>query len=124
MKGTDDLVLVDFEYAGYNPRGFDLANHFSEWMYNYHSDTPEDQQRHRFPTIGDQRRFLTAYAAGHSDDVDTLLEEISAWIMAVHLHWALWGFLQASQSEIDFDYHRYALQHLGAFHQKLKEYTS
>ncbi|KAI8139558.1 kinase-like domain-containing protein [Fennellomyces sp. T-0311] len=110
LNGTDDLVLVDFEYAGYNPEGL--------------TDTPEDQLRHQFPTIDEQRRFLAAYAAEHTEDVDTLLQETSAWIMAVHLHWALWGFMQASQSEIDFDYHRYALQHLGAFHRKLKEYTS
>lgn len=29
------LVLIDFEYCSYNFRGFDLANHFIEWMYDY-----------------------------------------------------------------------------------------
>jgi thiamine kinase-like enzyme len=34
------LVIIDFEYCSYNYRGFDLANHFCEWMYNYKVDTP------------------------------------------------------------------------------------
>jgi choline/ethanolamine kinase len=45
----DKLVLIDFEYCSYNYRGFDLANHFCEWSYNYNVDlypnfssTPED----------------------------------------------------------------------------------
>jgi thiamine kinase-like enzyme len=32
---NDKLVLIDFEYCSYNYRGFDLANHFCEWSYNY-----------------------------------------------------------------------------------------
>lgn len=30
-----ELVLIDFEYCSYNYRGFDLANHFAEWQYDY-----------------------------------------------------------------------------------------
>lgn len=30
-----ELVLIDFEYCSYNYRGFDIANHFIEWQYNY-----------------------------------------------------------------------------------------
>lgn len=29
------LILIDFEYCSYNYRGFDLANHFVEWIYDY-----------------------------------------------------------------------------------------
>lgn len=29
------LVLIDYEYCSYNHRGFDLANHFVEWAYDY-----------------------------------------------------------------------------------------
>lgn len=29
------LVLIDFEYCSYNYRGFDIANHFIEWTYDY-----------------------------------------------------------------------------------------
>ena len=30
-----ELVLIDFEYCSYNYRGFDVANHFAEWQYDY-----------------------------------------------------------------------------------------
>lgn len=30
-----ELMIIDFEYCAYNYRGFDLANHFNEWMFDY-----------------------------------------------------------------------------------------
>ncbi|EDO25407.1 predicted protein, partial [Nematostella vectensis] len=36
-----DLLFIDYEYCGYNYRGFDLANHFNEWMWDYkHEEAP------------------------------------------------------------------------------------
>ncbi|KAI9496708.1 kinase-like domain-containing protein [Zychaea mexicana] len=136
LTGSNDLVMVDFEYSGYNPRGYDFANHFCEWMYDYHSETPESMDPSMFPSIDEQRRFLTAYvtATGADNnnkqqmmmkkvgDVDALLQETSAWLMGCHLHWALWGFVQATRSEIDFDYWSYSLQRLQAFRKELAFY--
>ena len=34
----EKLVIIDFEYCSYNYRGFDVANHFCEWMYDYTFD--------------------------------------------------------------------------------------
>ena len=34
-KHSDPVVLIDFEFSSYNYRGFDIANHFNEWMYDY-----------------------------------------------------------------------------------------
>lgn len=28
-------MIIDFEYCAYNYRGFDVANHFVEWMFDY-----------------------------------------------------------------------------------------
>lgn len=28
-------MIIDFEYCAYNYRGFDLANHLNEWMFDY-----------------------------------------------------------------------------------------
>lgn len=33
--GEPKLVLIDFEYCAYNHRGFDIANHFQEWAFDY-----------------------------------------------------------------------------------------
>uniref|UniRef100_A0A8C6YEG4 ethanolamine kinase n=1 Tax=Naja naja TaxID=35670 RepID=A0A8C6YEG4_NAJNA len=37
-SSTDRLMLIDFEYSSYNYRGFDIANHFCEWVYSYAHD--------------------------------------------------------------------------------------
>uniref|UniRef100_A0A671DQL5 ethanolamine kinase n=1 Tax=Rhinolophus ferrumequinum TaxID=59479 RepID=A0A671DQL5_RHIFE len=40
-ENADSLMLVDFEYSGYNYRGFDIGNHFCEWVYDYtHEEWP------------------------------------------------------------------------------------
>lgn len=41
------LVLIDFEYCSYNYRGFDLANHFIEWMYDYTAKESPNFSVHR-----------------------------------------------------------------------------
>ncbi|KAG0167619.1 hypothetical protein DFQ30_005854 [Apophysomyces sp. BC1015] len=125
LKTTGELVVIDFEYAGYNPRGYDIANHFCEWMYDYHADEPASMHPDRFPTVIEQRRFLQAYLDATQDNettVDALLKETSAWIMASHLYWGLWGLIQANQSEIDFDYFSYSVQRLTAFRASLAQW--
>jgi len=60
------LVVIDFEYASANTPGFEFANHFCEWMADYHNETrPHEMKTNRFPTDKEVRNFLTAYV-GHS----------------------------------------------------------
>jgi len=36
QKVTEERIsVIDYEYCSYNYRGFDLANHFCEWTYDY-----------------------------------------------------------------------------------------
>ena len=65
IENTDELVVIDFEYSGYNPRGYDIANHFCEWMYDYHSSEPAKMNHKSYPTHKEQVRFLTAYDKHH-----------------------------------------------------------
>ncbi|ORY95649.1 kinase-like domain-containing protein [Syncephalastrum racemosum] len=130
-NSQQDLAVVDFEYAGYNPRGYDVANHFCEWMYDYHSDSPAEMKVDCFPTEEQQRRFIRAYLHNNNDnkknnnedEVEVLLAEVQAYVMVSHLFWGLWGLLQAQQSEIDFDYSLYSQQRLDAFHRELEKHT-
>ncbi|XP_042899158.1 choline/ethanolamine kinase [Parasteatoda tepidariorum] len=39
-KLDPDIVFIDFEFGGYNYRAYDIANHFSEWIYEYHTPDP------------------------------------------------------------------------------------
>lgn len=56
------IVVIDFEYASANLPGFEFANHFTEWCYNYHH--PErawSVNPAYYPTPEEQRRFVRAY---------------------------------------------------------------
>ncbi len=56
------LVVIDFEYAAANLPGLEMANHFTEWAYNYHdSVTPHACNTALYPTPEQQRRFIKAY---------------------------------------------------------------
>jgi choline/ethanolamine kinase len=35
-----ELVVIDFEFCSYNYRGFDVANHMCEWLYDYTNENP------------------------------------------------------------------------------------
>ena len=57
------LVVIDFEYANANTPGFEFANHFSEWCYDYHSPTASWAcSASAYPHPEEQRRFIKAYA--------------------------------------------------------------
>ncbi|XP_045615837.1 choline/ethanolamine kinase isoform X2 [Procambarus clarkii] len=61
----DRICLIDFEYCSYNYRGFDLANHFCEWMYNYKVPTYPYfiVERENFPEKNKQLHFIRTYLA-------------------------------------------------------------
>lgn len=123
MKTEAGVVLIDFEYTSYNPRGYDLGNHFCEWAYDYHKTiNPHLGDFTKYPTAEQQRTFCRAYLSGeHGDesfseeDVETLRKEANSYSLASHLFWALWGFIQAAQSEIDFDFLAYGKCRYDAF---------
>lgn len=120
INGTNELVVIDFEYAGYNPRALDIVNHFCEWMYDYHGDEPAMMVEANYPTTEQQLTFLSSYS---NEDAYTLMKEVEEWKMACHLFWGLWGLIQASQSEIDFDYFYYSVQRMNAFRKDLNNRT-
>ncbi|KAF2860200.1 kinase-like protein [Piedraia hortae CBS 480.64] len=61
------LIVIDFEYANANLPGYEFANHFSEWCYNYHDPKkPYACNANRYPTPEEQERFLRAYVVHQS----------------------------------------------------------
>ncbi|XP_061274971.1 choline/ethanolamine kinase isoform X3 [Bos javanicus] len=75
-KNTDSLMLVDFEYSSYNYRGFDIGNHFCEWVYDYtHEEWPfYKAQPANYPTEGQQLHFIRHYLAEVKKD-ETISQE-------------------------------------------------
>ncbi|CAM9804365.1 unnamed protein product [Chrysoparadoxa australica] len=111
-------LLTDYEYSGYNVRGFDLGNHFCEWMANYATSTPHVVDVNLFPTKEERLAFMRAYLGqcATTESAEALDNEAMHYALASHLMWALWGVIESTISEIDFDYAAYAQQRIEAFH--------
>ena len=117
------LYLIDFEYSGHVERGFDIANHFCEWMSEFdNEEKPHVLHFDRLPTTAEASLFCRSYLeCGSSmgsvpdDAVAALVEEVRPFMRASHLMWGLWGMIQSKQSNIGFDFSAYARQRLWMF---------
>ncbi|XP_012059021.1 PREDICTED: choline/ethanolamine kinase [Atta cephalotes] len=109
------LVLIDFEYCSYNYRGFDIANHFAEWQYDY--TTSEYPFFHERPAAGPTKEqklnFIRAYLRTLSKEgsleEERIMMEIRIFSLASHLFWGLWSIVNAKLSQIPFGYWDYAV---------------
>uniref|UniRef100_A0A3Q1F0P1 Ethanolamine kinase n=1 Tax=Acanthochromis polyacanthus TaxID=80966 RepID=A0A3Q1F0P1_9TELE len=128
------LMLIDFEYSSYNYRGFDIGNHFCEWMYDYNCDEfpffKVDAQN--YPSKAQQLHFIENYLREFDpgfhnlspDDQVKLKEElyveVNRFSLASHFFWGLWSIIQARLSTIKFGYLEYAQARFDAYFQQKK----
>ena len=111
------VSFIDYEYATPCPAAFDIANHFAEWG-GYDCDYS------MLPTKSIRRTFLMDYLdsyKAHSDSpfpdnmLEVLSEEIDRYRGMPGLYWGIWALIQATISQIDFDYASYAEVRLGEY---------
>jgi thiamine kinase-like enzyme len=98
IRGAEHLWIVDWEYAGMGDRYFDLAN------FAVNNELDE----------ADQRALLEAYFG--TGDVDP--RQSARRLATLHLmrlmsdfREAMWGVVQTTISELDFDFEAYASKH-------------
>ncbi|XP_003739328.3 choline/ethanolamine kinase [Galendromus occidentalis] len=125
-SADENLVFIDFEYCSYNYRGFDIANHFCEWAYDYsHPEYPLFKESiDQYPTEEQRRAFLEEYlktlksSSIHGDidpkvnTIEHLLEETETFTLASHIMWSLWSLNSAHSSKINFGYWEYGAARL------------
>ena len=113
----EDVAFIDYEYAVPSPVAFDLANHFAEWG-------GFDCDYSKLPTPSVRREFITEYTASYNshtattlndDEVSSLFDKIDAFRGVPGLYWGIWALIQATISQIDFDYASYAEIRLGEY---------
>lgn len=114
------VYFIDFEYASYNYRAFDIANHFCEYQ-GFQVDTT------KYANEQQQKSFITHYLEvfdektgrwtieGNEDSVESLFKEVEICAMLSDLYWGIWAIFQSKNSQIDFDYKLYAKKRLDSF---------
>ncbi|KAK4250493.1 kinase-like domain-containing protein [Corynascus novoguineensis] len=127
------VTFIDYEYATPSPAAFDLANHFAEWG-GFDCDFSV------LPTRAQRREFIAEYidtyfallekknpnAAAVVDkeaEIEQLHQEVDHYRGVPGFYWGIWALIQATISEIDFDYASYAETRLGEYYAWRAEVT-
>jgi len=111
------VSFIDYEYATPAPAAFDIANHFAEWG-------GFDCDYSALPTRSQRRDFLQHYVHSYrsrvgeptngirrgpiDDDIEQLFNEVDRFRGVPGFYWGIWALIQATISQIDFDYASYA----------------
>lgn len=118
------IKVIDFEYSCYNYRGFDIGNHFCEWVndYNYPHYPYFIGDMSRYPSHDEKVFFVRTYLQAFEETESVTEEEIEKVIIEAdrlsllsHFFWAMFSILQSYKSTIDFGYLEYALYRLECF---------
>lgn len=122
-EDEESVMFIDYEYATPSPAAFDLANHFSEWG-------GFDCDYNKLPTRSQRREFIKEYIKTYfqllPDDVRPanvdlaqeeakLFNQVDAFRGAPGLYWGIWALIQATISQIEFDYASYAETRLAEY---------
>lgn len=129
-KRITPVSFIDYEYTTPVPAAFDIANHFAEWG-GFECDYSV------LPTRSQRRAFIAEYLESYSRFADqssfprvldttsngknSTQNETGLHSLARKLHedvdnfrglpgfyWGIWALIQATISQIDFDYASYA----------------
>jgi len=119
------VSFIDYEYATPSPAAFDIANHFAEWagFDCDHTAVPTTSQRidflksyvgaFRFHSISDTDNL--ALEVDFHNDVVLLNQQVDLFRGVPGFYWGIWALIQATISQIDFDYTSYAELRLGEY---------
>ncbi|KAK2626871.1 hypothetical protein QTJ16_004046 [Diplocarpon rosae] len=115
------VSFIDYEYATPSPAAFDIANHFAEWggFDCDHALLPTKSQRLDFI-----REYIGSYFENLGQDKSEedlaaesklLFAEVDIYRGIPGFYWGIWALIQATISQIDFDYASYAEIRLGEY---------
>lgn len=109
QKQDRNLVVIDFEYSGPNVASYDIANHFSEWMHDYHHPTTNWKIFDKdFPTLDEQLNLIYSYILFRNESFDLsqlekeaklLYNDCICWRPTVAISWALWAIIQNGDNQ-------------------------
>ncbi|QLI67303.1 uncharacterized protein G6M90_00g052160 [Metarhizium brunneum] len=102
------------------PAAFDIANHFSKWA-GFECDFSA------LPTRSDRREFIKEYLRtfavlakdsqiDQDDSLSRLMVDVDLYRGVPGFFRAIWAFIKASGSNINFDYTSYANMRISEYH--------
>lgn len=137
-----DLIIIDFEYCAYNYRGFDIANHFVEWIFDYTNASHPFyfHYKQQYPTKEQSREFISTYLRklhelddetlitdGHyaptTEEIEGVEKEVKVFTLVSHLFWSLWAIVNVHQN-IEFGYWDYAISRLNDYKENKAAFLS
>ena len=82
-KSNDKMYLLDYEYAGYNYRGFEFGNFFNEQLWDYEVKTPPffAVRKHLYPAKHKRELFFAHYILGWLNETHGTFEKIPSKIL-------------------------------------------
>mmetsp|Transcript_49560 Transcript_49560/g.91414 ORF Transcript_49560/g.91414 Transcript_49560/m.91414 type:complete len:375 (-) Transcript_49560:49-1173(-) len=119
LETQSGLRFIDFEYSGMDYQAFDLASYFVECMIDYTHNSPPFYlvRLGNYPTVAEQRFFLSIYLSEyldrsvHPEDeiVQTLQQRTQRFVLVSHLFWTYWSIIRhAHAANPNFNYAKYA----------------
>jgi ethanolamine kinase len=118
---VETVTFIDYEYSTPSPAAFDIANHFAEWG-------GFDCDYNSLPTRTQRREFIREYIRSYfshkgkrktaeEEEVEAqkLFNEVDIFRGVPGFYWGIWALIQATISQIDFDYAAYAEVRLGEY---------
>ncbi|UJR22426.1 hypothetical protein I4U23_025486 [Adineta vaga] len=135
----NNFTVIDFEYCSYNYRGYDIGNHFCEFMFDYISSKEWPHFKVNFshyPNKEQQHNFLSAYVdailasqdqsvpctndssknSNRDELINEIMKEANYYTLASHFFWTLWAIHMATSTAIKFGYMEYARTRLTAYY--------
>lgn len=118
-SSSSGMTFIDFEYADWAPRGFDLGNHFCEY-----AGFDCDYSKYPDASHGFVRAYLRVYDGAEPSEgkVAQVVREANVFALAAHLYWGAWSMLQATWSSIDFDYMSYAKLRVDEYYKRKQDF--
>ncbi|CAG8648923.1 2731_t:CDS:2 [Ambispora gerdemannii] len=113
----NSVAFIDFEYGGYNYRGFDIGNHFNTfagWQCDYSLYPTKEFQlvwlRHYLSSFHPETEVTDA-------EVEDLYREVAKFRLASLFYCSVWTLLSSEISDIKYDFMEYAVRALREYYQ-------
>lgn len=120
-EAPEIVSFIDYEYATPSPAAFDIANHFAEWG---GFDCDFNLLPTKFQRLDFIREYIRSYFSQLGQDKTSeelenesqvLFAEVDIFRGIPGFYWGIWALIQATISQIDFDYASYAEIRLGEY---------